>query len=158
MRKIHYCKCRINLSGQNCHIVKYDEFSPVTWPEVQVLMALHGEENVMDIIPVSIGEVYAGREKERLGQLYGAKVVEACFPGRNFRMDMMMTGDEDLPPYVEGQAPSTKVATPANGNGDDPDDDDDDDDAAAKKAMATPTFKPGRHRPPTIEHVPAKEA
>jgi hypothetical protein len=142
-KKIHYCRCRINLSGQNCHIVNYDEFNPVTWPEVQVLMQLHGEENVMDIIPVSIGEVYPTREKERLIQIYGFKVVEACFPGRAFRMDMMMTGDEGLPAYVEGQAPSTKIATPGNGE----DDEDDGETETAKAAAIGPVFKPGRQRP-----------
>ena len=141
-QKIHYCKCRVNLSGQNCHIVKYDEFNPVTWPEVQVLMQLHGEENVMDIIPVSIGEVYQAREKERLMQIYGPRVVEACFPGRAFRMDLMMTGDEDLPGYVEGQAPSTKIAAPGNGG-----DDEDDGETETAKPMG-PVFKPGRSRVP----------
>jgi hypothetical protein len=144
-KKIHYCKCRVNLSGQNCHIVNFNEFNPVTWPEVQVLMALHGEENVMDILPISIGEVYPNREKERLIQIYGLRVVEGCFPGRAFRMEMLMTGDEDLPPFVEGQAPSTKVATPGNG-----DDEDDGETETSKAAPATaPTFKPGRHRPPS---------
>ena len=149
IKKIHMCKCRINLSGQNCHTVIFSEFNPVSWPEVQVLMALHGEENVMDIVPASIGEAWPGREKERLVQLYGPRVVEACFPGRNFRMEMLMTGDEDLPVHVEGGAPSTKVATPGNGNGDDDEDDGGTEDAS-KKAMMAPVFKPGRHKPPEI--------
>lgn len=149
-RKIHYCTCRINLAGQNCHIIKYEQFNPLTWPEVQVLMALHGDENVMDIVPISIGEVYAGREKERLVQIYGPRIVEACFPGRNFRMEMLMTGDEDLPAFIEGK-PSTKVPTPGNG-GDDEDDGETED--ANSKLTTAPVFKPGRHRPPEA----AKEA
>jgi hypothetical protein len=158
MKKVHYCKCRVNLSGQNCHTVIYNEFNPVTWPEVQVLMALHGDENVMDIVPVSIGEAWPSREKERLMQIYGPRVVEACFPGRAFRMELLMTGEEDLPMFLEPGAPSTKVHEPGNGNGDHPDDDDDDDDAAAKAPPSTTAvMKPGRHPRPVTPEM-AKEA
>lgn len=143
-KKVHYCTCRINLSGQNCHTVYYDQFNAVSWPEVQILMALHGEENVMDVVPISIGEVWVGQEKERLISLYGKRVVEAVFPGRTPRMELLMTGDEDLPVRVEGQ-PSVKVHAPTNGD----DDEDDDDETARPPVTAAPTFKPGRHRPPT---------
>jgi hypothetical protein len=149
MKTVHYCKCRVNLAGQNCHTVIYDEHNPITWPEVQVLMALHGEENVMDVMPVGVGQVYAAREKERLWAVYG-KIVEQCFPGRAFRMELMMTGEEDLPKYEEGRI-STKVH---NGNGDDPDDEDDGEDAAAIASQGA-VFKPGRHRPAA---EPPKEA
>jgi hypothetical protein len=142
MAKIQYCTCRVNLSGQNCHIVEYTQFNPVTWPEVQVMMALHGEENIMNIMPVSIADVYPTNEKERLVALYGRRVVEAVFPGRAFRMDLMMTGDENLPPYVEGQAPSTKVHE--NGG----DDEDDDDNGIKEPPTGGPVFKPGRHSRP----------
>jgi hypothetical protein len=152
-KKIHYCTCRINLSGQNCHIVSYNQFNPVSWPEVQVLMALHGDENVMDVMPISIGEVWVGQEKERLISIYGRRVVEACFPGRTPRMELMMTGDEDLPAYTEGQV-STKVHPPTNG-----DDDEEDDDETAKAPVSTsPVFKPGRHRPPPPPVDAPKEA
>jgi hypothetical protein len=151
--KIHYCRCRINLSGQNCHTVVYDQFNPVTWPEVQVLMQLHGEENVMDIVPVSIGECWVGQEKQRLVQIYGPRVVEACFPGRNFRMELLMTGDEQLPTYVEGGPSSTKVHPPTNG-----DDEDDDDETAKVMPSTSAVMKPGRHLRPTPAEPPTKEA
>lgn len=153
-KKIHYCKCRLNLAGQNCHIVAYNEFNPVTWPEVQVLMALHGEENVMDIMPISIGEVYVGQEKERLVQIYGRRIVEACFPGRAFRMELLMTGDEDLPVHVEGQVSTQPVA---GKNGDD-DEDDGDDETGKPAPSTTPVFKPGRHARPTPPAEVPKEA
>jgi hypothetical protein len=81
-KQIQYCTCKINLAGQNCHTVIYNEFNPVTWPEVQVLQAVHGDENVMDVMPCGIGEVWPTEEKNRLASIYGRKVVEACFPGR----------------------------------------------------------------------------
>ena len=154
MKKIQYCTCRINLSGQNCHTVIYDQFNPVTWPEVQVLMALHAEENVMDVMPVSIGECYPTQEKNRLAEIYGRRVVEACFPGRAFRMEMMMTGDEELPVYGE-TPPSTKLPPASNGD----DDEDDGEDEVTKAAKSTkPVFKPGRHLRPTPAEPPSKEA
>ena len=100
-KQVQYCRCRINLAGQNCHTIILNEYNPVTWPEVQILMQLHGEENVMDIAPVGIGEVWPSNEKTRLVNRYGVRVVEACFPGRNFRMEYMMTAETDLPRYDE---------------------------------------------------------
>jgi len=149
IQKIHYCKCRINLAGQNCHTVIFDEHNPVTWPEAQVLMTLHGDENVMDVLPIGVGETYPLQEKERLMMRYG-RIVEQCFPGRSPRMELMMTGDEDLPRYEEGVI-STKVH---NGNGDDDEDDGEDETA---KLSAAPVFKPGRHRPAPTAEAP-KEA
>jgi hypothetical protein len=101
-KKVQYCVCKINLAGQNCHTVIYTEHNPLTWPEIQVLQMLHGDENVMDIMPVGIGEVWPTNEKNRLVLLYGHRVVEACFPGRAFRMEYMMTDDENLPFYEDG--------------------------------------------------------
>lgn len=149
MHKMQYCRCRINLAGQNCHTVIIDEFNPVSWPEVQVLLQLHGEENVMDIAPVGIGETYPSAEKNRLIAKYGARVVEACFPGRAFRMDYVMTADEDLPRYdKDGQQVNPTPPPPAQikKNGEDDHDDGEDETIAAKPTLE-PIFKPGRHKP-----------
>ena len=145
-KKIQYCTCKINLAGQNHYTVVYNEFNPVTWPEIQVLMALHGDENVMDIMPVGIGEVWPTDEKNRLIGIYGPKVVEACFPGRAFRMDYMMTGDENLPHYANGEKVVTVVPKP--GNGDDEEDDGGEDEVAKNLANAglAPIFKPARRK------------
>lgn len=133
MAKVHYCRFRINLAGQGCHIIVYDEHNPLSWPEVQVLMHTHGEENVMDVVPIKLGDVVPMREKERLVAQYGYKAVETVFPGRQFRMGLMMTDDDQLPPL---DAPL-------------PDDDPRTDEAEiAQLATAAPVFKPGRHAPP----------
>jgi len=152
-KKIQYCTCKVNLAGQNCHTVLFTEFNPVTWPEVQVLMALHGDENVMDIMPCGVGEVWPTEEKNRLIALYGYRVVESCFPGRAFRMDYMMTGEENLPAYENGVKISTKVPTPGNG---DPDDEDDggEDEVVKAATQLEPIFKPARGRKAEV----AKEA
>jgi hypothetical protein len=132
MAKVHYCRCRVNLAGQGCHIVVYDEHSPLPWPEVQVLMQLHGEENVMDIMPVKLGDVVPAREKERLIGQYGYRVVESVFPGRQFRMGLMMTDDEQLP-HIDAPAANDVASV--------------DDEEIAQLAAAPAAFRPGRHAP-----------
>jgi hypothetical protein len=148
-KQIQYCTCKINLAGQNCHTVIYGVQNPVTWPEVQVLQMLHGDENVMDVMPVGVGEVWPTEEKNRLISIYGHRIVEACFPGRAFRMEYMLTEEVDLPRYDDGK-PSTVVAPASNG---DDDDDDGEDEVAKAKANLEPIFKPARGRrsppPPT---------
>lgn len=148
--KMHLCSCKVNLSGQGLTLVHINEFDPVSWPEVQVLMLLHGEENVYDIKPVKITEVNHRMEKERLAIKYGWKPVEQIFPGRNPRMEMLMPGETETQPHVDDLG----HAVSANGNGDKPtppDDEEDDDDAAVTTTDApgvAPVFKPGRHPRP----------
>ena len=151
-KKIQYCTCKINLSGQNYHTVHYNQFNPVTWPEIQVLQQLHGEENVMDVMPIGIGEVWPTEEKNRLASIYGRQIVETCFPGRAFRMEYMMTEETNLPRYVDGQLV---------GPNDPPDEEEDDggEDEVAKVSAMEPIFKPsprGRRAPPLPDI--AKEA
>jgi hypothetical protein len=130
MAKVHYCRCRINLAGQGCHIIVYDEHDPLSWPEVQVLMQLHDEENVTDVVPVKLGDVVPAREKERLIGQYGYRIVEAVFPGRQFRMNLMMTDDEQLPSIDEPPSPAA------------------DDETLAQLAATPAAFKPGRNARP----------
>jgi hypothetical protein len=139
---MHWCTCRVNLSGQTHYIVVFDKSQPVSWPEVQVLMALHGEENIFDIKPALISDTDVRREKERLGAKYG-KIVEQVFPGLNPRMETLMPGETEDQPKAnsEGEA--------VNGEKPKPDDDDDGETEQVSAAPTGPaTFKPGRHAPP----------
>ena len=133
MAKAHYCRCRVNLAGQGCHIVIYDEHNPETWPEVQVLQQLHGTENVMDIMPIALTDIVPSREKDRLVAEYGYRVVETVFPGRTFRMEGLMTDDDQLPQYIDGQINREGDNTPEV-----------DEAEIERLAAAAPVFKPGR--------------
>jgi hypothetical protein len=79
---MHFCTARINLSGQGFHVIDILATDPVSWPEAQVLMQLHGEENISDIKPVFVTETTPGDEKRRLMAKYG-KIVEQVYPGRD---------------------------------------------------------------------------
>jgi hypothetical protein len=101
--KMHYCTCRINLAGQNCHIVEVYPSDPMSWPEVQVMMQIHTEENVFDIKPIAVGDTTVVAEKRRLAAKYraNAKIVESVFPGRSPRMEMTMPGEPENQPTVD---------------------------------------------------------
>jgi LmbE family N-acetylglucosaminyl deacetylase len=141
MAKMHYCTAKVNLSGQNYHIVVFEPTSPLSWPEAQLLMQLHGEENVMEIKPVFVAETSATEEKRRLLGKYAtqAKVVEHVFPGRTPRMELLMPAEDDNQPRVDSEG-FVEAATDEQPAGDPP--------------MDPPVFKPGRHRPPQPAEKP----
>ena len=99
---MHWCTCRLKLSGQNLHIIVIGKHAPVTWPEIQVLSVLHGEENLYDIKPCAVSEVNPADEKRRLWAKYGGSTVERCFPGRVFRMELTMPGENLAHKKVDG--------------------------------------------------------
>jgi hypothetical protein len=149
--KMHWCTGRINLSGQNFTILVIDKLEPISWPEAQVLMALHGEENVYDLKPCAISEIAGPRtEKNRLLLKYGL-VVEKVFPGHTPRMEALMPGEPQDQPHADAEGKPD-----GNGNGDKPaptpapDDDEDEDEATrgADPPAGPAVFKPGRHQPP----------
>ena len=155
MANMHLCTCKVNLAGQGFTHVQFLETDPVSWPEAQVLIALHGDENVYDIKPVKTTDINHRIEKNRLLAKYGW-IVEKVFPGRNPRMEMLMPGEPEDQPRVDddGKPVEGGNGQPAPAPEPAPDDDEDDDDAAVKTEGAEPpvapaVFKPGRHpRPP----------
>jgi hypothetical protein len=94
INKMHWCACEVNLAGQGFTVLNFHEFNPASWPEVQVLMQIHGEENVFNIKPVRLSETTPRLEKDRLIAKYNYRDVEKAFPGRVFRMEMLMPGED----------------------------------------------------------------
>jgi hypothetical protein len=172
--KMHWCIGKLNLSGQGFTIIWFDQHSMISWPEAQVLMAVHGEENVYDVKPLAIGETTIAEEKERLAIKYAWKPVEHVFPGRNPRMETLMPAESEDLPFADqyGQltgAPLKGALTPLglaleNGNGHPieeppaptptpipPQPEDEEDEEDLKPPTATPgpaLFKPGKHPRP----------
>jgi hypothetical protein len=142
---MHWCTAKVNLSGQNLHIIHFLPTTAVSWPEVQVLSMLHGEENVYDIAPCFIADVDPGEEKRRLLGKYGM-VVEQVFPGRSFRMELMMPAESRDLPAADGEGKPIKVETPAvitepvAGGTDDP---------PESEPPSGAVFKPSRHPRPS---------
>src|SRR5262245_3320551 len=95
---MHWVTARVNLSGQNFYILDILAADPISWPEAQVLMALHGEENVFEIKPCGVSNSSPTGEKNRLLAKYPPKKVDEVFPGRMPRMEMCVPGyEEDHP-------------------------------------------------------------
>jgi hypothetical protein len=90
--KMHWCTAKVNLAGMGFYIVVFGPERPVSWPEAQVLFALHGDENVFEVKPCGVTDASPSEEKRRLLGKYGP-VVERVFPGRTFRMEMVMPGE-----------------------------------------------------------------
>lgn len=84
---MHYCTATIRLAGEQYTIVERDTFSPISWPEVEVIRFLHGDDAVLNVKPFVRVEKNAKEEKERLRAKYGP-VVEDIFPGRNPSMEL----------------------------------------------------------------------
>jgi len=133
---MHWCTGKINLAGKGYTIVVIDATEPMSWPELQVMIAMHGDENVYDIKPCGIADVSPTDEKRRLLGKYAtsANLVEQVFPGRTFRMEMTMPAeDADLPKLTaEGRAPPP-----------------DDEGESLEPPVGPAVFKPGKHPRPS---------
>jgi len=128
--QMHWCTCKFNQAGQGYYIQEIYYTDPVSWPEVQVLSAIHGEENVFDVKPLRISETAARMEKERLAVKYGWENVERVFPGRSFRMEGLMPGETTDQPRADNDG---DVVDP--------------DDQSQSPPTEAPVFKPGKPRP-----------
>lgn len=89
---MHFVTCSVRLSGDLRSVVVRDTFAPVSWPEVEILRAIHGDDAIVDVKPFASVEQTPKAEKERLALKYGGETVENIFPGRNPQMEMEAKG------------------------------------------------------------------
>jgi hypothetical protein len=101
--KMHYCTCRINLAGQGFHILDILATEPMSWPEIQLMMSMHGDENIYGIKPIATVDTSPMEEKRRLmGKYRGQQaLIERVFPGRTPQMDLLMPGELDTQPAAD---------------------------------------------------------
>lgn len=85
---MHFCTAEIRLSGDMRNTVARGLHNPVSWPEIEVLRALHGHDAVLNPKPFIHVNQTAKGEKERLRLIYGNAVIEDIFPGRNPQMEL----------------------------------------------------------------------
>jgi hypothetical protein len=81
MAKMHLCTCFIALGGDTRNIVFKNESNAVSFPEINVLKAIHGAEAVHKIQAVGSVDTDPVREKARLVAIYGGDIVEKLYPG-----------------------------------------------------------------------------
>ena len=89
----HLCECFIDVAGEKLNVIWKGEPNLVPWPEIAVLLQMHGEQAVYDIKPVTLGpRESAAREKERLALKYGRDTVESVYAGRMPNIEWFMPG------------------------------------------------------------------
>ena len=82
---MHFCKAKIAIGGDNRNVFVATEFSPVSWPEVLVLQAVHGEQSIDEVEPFVAIDQSPRDERFRLGEKYGEEVIDNVFGGKQGR-------------------------------------------------------------------------
>lgn len=102
---LHVCVCTVAMNdGMNTYT--FDETMPLSWPEVQIIQALWGEENVYNIRPIAARpRLRAADEKQRLVLKYGREAVEAVFAGKNPNIEWFVPGWPKDPNEASKQRP-----------------------------------------------------
>jgi hypothetical protein len=85
---MHFCTVQVAISGDIQQVVHRNAMSPVSWPEVEVLRFVHGEDAITEIKPIARIDQGQRDERERLTLIYGREPVEKCFGARNSQIEM----------------------------------------------------------------------
>lgn len=94
MSKMDLCTCEIMLSGDKRTIIARGPTRPMSWPEINLMMYVHGERNVTNLKVVGEVETDNSTELETLKLKYGSQ-AEAAFPGS--RPKLPMEAPDDIP-------------------------------------------------------------
>jgi hypothetical protein len=79
---MHFCTAYVRIADDKDQVVYRDEFNPVSWPEVELLRSIHGDDAVHTVIPFVRIDQNPREERARLVLRYGKPYVDECFPGR----------------------------------------------------------------------------
>jgi hypothetical protein len=91
---MHFCTCVVAITEDNGNTVHRNEYTPVSWPELEVISALHGPASLSQVTPFVKVRQSPERERDRLLNIYGAIVVQqvdampAIYPGRHPNMPL----------------------------------------------------------------------
>jgi len=85
---MHFCTAYVALAGDDQQVVFRGLYSPISWPEIEVIRQMHGDDAVRQAQPFVRVEQSPRAEKERLGLIYGEMVDKQVYPGRNPTMEM----------------------------------------------------------------------
>lgn len=109
MSEISICTCNVALAGDIKNTVTRGPTRPVTWPEVEVLQYIHGDDAVTDIVVIDKGDTTILDEYERLTLRYGKQVTATLFPGKRPAMQLK------APQGIERKKAETATADPFEG-------------------------------------------
>jgi hypothetical protein len=78
---MHFCTATIAIGGDSRNTAVRDEYSPVSWPEIEVLRLLHGDDAVTDVRPFVAVEQPPRVERQRLADIYGEEPLQRLWGG-----------------------------------------------------------------------------
>jgi hypothetical protein len=79
---MHFCTAKVAIGGDTQNIRVRDPYDPVSWPELEVLRTLHGEEFVTDVEPFAVVKQPPKVERDRLALIYGEQVLAHIWGGQ----------------------------------------------------------------------------
>ena len=86
---MHFCTAYVQIAGDRDQTVFRDFFTPVSWPEAELLRSIHGDESVHTVIPFVHVQQSPRDERTRLVLRYGKDYVDAAFgQGRGDRIEV----------------------------------------------------------------------
>lgn len=94
MAEFQLLRCMVTLGGDPSTIVYRHRGEPILFPELIVLMALHGDDAVNDVHVVGTCEMSQEEATIRLRTIYGKEEIDRIFPGARARLP---TGDSSIP-------------------------------------------------------------
>jgi hypothetical protein len=85
---MHFCKATIALGEDVRNVVVRDQFSPISWPEMEIIRATHGDASVTEIIPFVSVRQTPRAERQRLALIYGDDACSDAWGGRTGPSEM----------------------------------------------------------------------
>ncbi len=115
MAELDWVTCKIALAGDVRSIIHRGPHDPVSVPELEVIMALHGSDAVRDPEYLTTTESSAAEEKARLLGKYSERDVSGVYPGRSPNMGMIFADrrGKDIVAPKKQQRPTTRVTAAA---------------------------------------------
>ena len=117
MSKMDICSCMITLKGDKRTVVYRGPTNPLTYPEVNLMMFMHGERFVTEIKVIKEVETTNTEELQNLRSKYGEVVTEA-FPGG--RPSLPLTAPHDIPREIIPEPEPELADAMADGDDEDP--------------------------------------
>lgn len=80
---MQFCTAKVALGGDSGNVMTRDAFNPVSWPELDVLRLMHGDDSVTDIEVITDVPQRPRAERERLDFIYGVEPTGALWGAKN---------------------------------------------------------------------------
>ena len=112
---MHFCTAMVMVAGDKDQIVYRDEFNPISWPEVELLRSIHGDDAVFEVKPFVRIAQSPREERTRLVLRYGREYVDLAFgQGRGNTIEME-AAEADIDPGKTWKNPLTQLEETIDG-------------------------------------------